>query len=654
MSLRDLLFGPPIATDEEEQERIGPASGVGVLGLDALASAAYGPEALLTVLLPLGVAGLRHLVPLTALIVTLLVIVALSYRQTIEAYPDGGGAYTVAKENLGRSASLFAGAALALDYVLNVAVAISAGVGALVSAVPRLWPHTLALCLAVLVLLTLLNLRGVRTTGLAFMLPTYLFIGMLVLVIGVGVVKTTIHGGHPVPLVAPKPAPEVLGAAPTWLLVRAFANGCTAMTGVEAVSNGTPLFRPPTAVGARRTLAAIVLSLAVLLAGITFLARSYVVTATAPGEPGYESLLSRVAAAAVGRGALYYVTIGSVVTVLAFSANTSFADFPRVCRMLAADRFLPEPFVHRGRRLTFSHGIVVLTLLSAALLVAFRGVTDRLIPLFAVGAFAAFTVSQAGMVVHWRRRTERGAGAKRVLNAVGALATGLTLIVALASKFTEGAWISAALVAGMIVLLWRVRAHYDFIARATRATGALAVGPVRQPIAVVPMRRWDSLAQKALRFAIGLSDEVIAVQVLTGDREVDDLTSRWDELVVRPSRAERRTPPELVVLRSEYRRLHGPVVDLVERLERENPGRAIAVVVPELVEPRWFYHLLHGHTAALMRALLLYRGGPQTVIVSMPWYLRDWRPERASLRPWHRAAVTWTRRGLYRAERRGG
>jgi amino acid transporter len=631
-SLRDLLFGRPISTEEDEGERIGPIAGVGVLGLDALASAAYGPEALLTVLLPLGAAGLRYMAPLTVLIVALLVLVAFSYRQTIHAYPDGGGAYTVAKQNLGKTASLFAAAALALDYILNVAVAISAGIGALVSAIPSLLPHALMLCLGVLAVLTLVNLRGVRATGLVFLLPTYLFLGTLLTVIAIGASRILFHGGPVSAAAATHVSAAAPGGASLYLLLRAFANGCTAMTGVEAVSNGTPLFHPPTEIGARRTLTAIVSCLIVLLAGVALLAFGYGVTATMPGEPGYESILSRITAAVVGRGPFYYLTIASIVTVLAFSANTSFADFPRVCRMLAADRFLPEPFVHRGRRLAFSHGIIVLAILSAMLLIVFGGITDALIPLFAIGALSAFTASQTGMVAHWRKRGGGQARRAVILNTMGAAATGATLLVVLVSKFQEGAWISVALVAAMYVLFKNVRAHYDFVARATATTESLAVGPPRRAIAVVPMRRWDAVALKAMQFGIGLADRLIAVQVLTGDREVDDLTDRWHKLAVEPSREQGRPAPELVVLRSEYRQLYAPLLDFVRRLEREHPDRPIAVIVPELVEPRWYHHLLHNHTASMMKTLLLFRGGPQTVIVNTPFYLRDWRPERKWLK----------------------
>jgi len=447
MSLTELLFGRALSTEEDEGERIGPATGVGLLGLDALASAAYGPEALLTVLMPLGQRATTYALPLTLLIVALLLLVALSYRQTLSAYPSGGGAYTVARENLGESPALLAAAALALDYVLNVAVAISAGIGALVSAVPSLLPHTLPLALVVLTLLTLLNLRGVRATGLFFLAPTYLFLGGMACLIGAGFWGAHIapRGGHSI-------ASLSLSGAPAWLLLRAFANGCTAMTGIEAVSNGVPLFRAPSEAGAKRTLSIIALCLAGLLLGIATLARALGIRATEPGAPGYQSIVSQLAAATFGRGPVYYAVIIGVIAVLTLSANTSFADFPRVCQLLAADRHLPEMFMHRGRRLTFSHGVVVLAMLAALLLVVFRGITDALIPLFAVGALSAFTMSQIGMVAHWRRRRERGALRGQALNAAGALATGAALVAVLVSKFTEGAWVTLLLVATMLML----------------------------------------------------------------------------------------------------------------------------------------------------------------------------------------------------------
>ncbi len=366
------------------------------------------------------------------------------------------------RANLGTRAALVVAAALLLDYTLNVAVAVSSGVGALVSVVPSLLPYALLLCLGILVLLVLVDLRGPRTSGLAFSAPTYTFLACLFVVIAIGAWKTAVHGGHP-PAVEAPPSSHVLGAASLWLLLRAIASGCTAMTGVEAVSNGVPAFRRPGTVRARRTLTLIIASLIALLAGVAGLSRAYGITATEPGKAGYQSVLSMLVAAGVGRGVFYHVTLAAVVAVQALSANTSFADFPRLCRILAGDGYVPEPFVHRGRRLAFSYGIAVLAVLAAVLLVVFGGVTEGLIPLFAVGALLAFTMSQAGMVQHWRRADkQRRHRAKLVVNATGAAATGATVVVVFLSKLTEGAWISALLVGLMI-------AGFSAVRRYTRA-----------------------------------------------------------------------------------------------------------------------------------------------------------------------------------------
>src|SRR5271165_869674 len=333
MPLLDIVFGRPMASKEERAEKIGAAAGIPIFGLDALSSAAYGPEAALTLLIPLGAAGIAYIMPISISIVVLLVIVYFSYRQTIAAYPNGGGSYTVAKENLGNGAGLLAGAALMIDYLLNVAVGISAGIGALVSAVPRLEPHTLGLCLAVLVILTVVNLRGVKEAGSAFIAPTYLFVGTLAIVIVVGLYKVVVSGGHPVAIVSP-PLPQSGQAATVqlvgmWILVKAFASGCTALTGVEAVSNGVQAFKKPVVPAARATLTAIIAILILLLGGIAVLVRYYGIVATDPGGPGYQSVLSLLTAAVAGKGIFYNLTMFSVLLVLCLSANTSFADFPR-------------------------------------------------------------------------------------------------------------------------------------------------------------------------------------------------------------------------------------------------------------------------------------------------------------------------------------
>ncbi|BDG03170.1 APC family permease [Anaeromyxobacter oryzae] len=630
MRVRDALLGKPIPDSEAESESLGPAEAVPVLGLDALASAAYGPEAALAVLVALGAAGVRFIVPITAAIVVLLLLVQTSYRHTISAYPDGGGSYTVAKENLGRGASLLAAASLSVDYVLNVAVAISAGVGALVSAMPVLHRHTLGLCLALLVLLTFANLRGLRTTGAAFMVPTYAFVACLGVAIAVGVARLVAAGGHPAPVVAPSALRPAVEAAGAWVILRAFASGCTAMTGVEAVSNAVPVFREPAQRNAERTLSIIIGILVFLLAGIAILARAYGIGATDPERPGYQSVLSQVVAAVFGRGVVYDVSIASIMTVLCLSANTSFADFPRLCRSLALDGYLPEAFAHAGRRLVYSTGILFLSATAAALLVVFRGVTERLVPLFAVGAFAAFTLSQAGMVRHWhRRRRDRGARRALWINGAGAVATAVTLVVVLASKLLEGAWITVLVIPALILVFRRTSARYEEAARACDADAALDVTDLAPPIAVVPVKRLDALTFKALRFALGISPRVHAVQVLAAGHAHEDLSTRWADAVERPCRAAGLPPPELAVLRSRYRQVVDPLLGYVHRLAAEDRSRFIAVLVPELVEARWYHYLLFSHTATLLKMMLLFRGGPQVVVVNAPWYLDAPRRRRA-------------------------
>src|ERR1700694_5477194 len=420
MAFTDLLLGRPLATEEEKAERIGPVKGIPIFGLDALSSAAYGPEAALPLLIPLGMAGVAYILPISISIVILLGIVYFSYRQTIQAYPQGGGSYTVASENLGTWAGLLAAASLMIDYVLTAAVGISAGVGALVSAVPSLQLHTLMICLGILAVLTVINLRGARETGGVFMIPTYLFIVCILGMIAVGMMKTIAAHGHPIPVVAP---PRLMQATAfgMWLLLRAFASGCTAMTGVEAVSNGVMAFKEPTSKYARLTLTIIIAVLMVMLGGIAYLVRAYHIAATEPGAQGYESVLSQLIGAIAGKGAFYWLSLGSIFVVLALSANTAFADFPRLARAIANNGFLPHALTLRGRRLVFEQGVYALALLAGLLLIVFRGVTDRLIPLYAVGAFTAFTLSQAGMVMHWRRVGGPGSRRSMFVNGLGAI-----------------------------------------------------------------------------------------------------------------------------------------------------------------------------------------------------------------------------------------
>jgi hypothetical protein len=421
-----------------------------------------------------------------------------------------------------------------------------------------------------------------------------------------------------------------------WLLMRAFASGCTAMTGVEAVSNGVPVFRPPTVRNAERTLTIIIAILVLLLGGIAALARTYQIGATDPGEKGYQSILSQLTGAVMGRGPFYYVTMGSVVAVLALSANTSFADFPRLCRVLALDRFLPDTFAVRGRRLVFSYGVVVLSLVSGLLLVVFGGITDRLIPLFAIGAFLAFTLSQAGMVQHWRRIGRRadstpalpsvGGAVKHHslwINAVGAVATGITLVVVVVSKFAEGAWIAVLVVPLVLLMFWRINRHYGVVARQVAEDQPLSLAETRDPIVVVPVQSWSKLTARGIRFALELSKDVRAVHILTQDTMITELTPMWDELVGEPARAAGLPVPQLVLRKSTYRQFFAPLVKYVEDLKDRHPDRDVVVIVPDLVVRHWYHRFLHNNRGTVLRALLRMRGGPRVVVVNTPFYIED-------------------------------
>ncbi len=624
----NLLFGRPLATSEERAEHIGPIAGIPVFGLDALSSAAYGPEAALTLLIPLSLLGVKYIVPISAAIVALLIIVFFSYRQTIEAYPRGGGSYTVASENLGHGAGLLAASALMIDYILNAAVGISAGVGALISAVPALQPHTLGLCLLVLAILTLVNMRGVHDTGVAFMIPTYFFTGTLLVVIGAGVWQTFATGGHPHPVTALPAIPPATAAVSAWLLLKVFSSGCTAMTGVEAVSNGVMAFREPTRKNAKTTLTIIIALLAILLLGIAYLCRAYGIAATEPGTAGYESVLSMLTRAVMGRGWFYYLTIGSVLVVLALSANTSFADFPRLTRAIASDNYLPHVFTLRGRRLLYSWGIYVLVVLSAALLIFFRGVTDRLIPLFAIGAFMAFTLSQAGMVMHWKRQASleeqglvraSGVQVRMLVNGVGAVATGITTVVVFVTKFIEGAWITALLIAAMILVMRAVHRHYTRVAREIDLDRPIIPAAVSEPIVVVPVDRWSRISEKALSFALSMSNDIRVVHVITTE-ESDAFCDAWTEFIADPLRAAGRAVPRLIQLKSPYRYVLQPVVDYVMGVERETSYRKVCVLVPELVVQHWWEGLLHNRRSDLLKVILLMRGNRRIIVINIPWY----------------------------------
>jgi hypothetical protein len=408
-----------------------------------------------------------------------------------------------------------------------------------------------------------------------------------------------------------------------WLLLAAFANGCTAMTGVEAVSNGVPLFREPTVPNAQRVLTVIVALLALFLLGIGSLCPVYHIGAMDERQPGYQTILAQLVAAVAGGGVFYAVALTSIFIVLTYSAQTSFTDFPRVCRFLAEDQFLPPAFATRGRRLVFSRGILVLATLSGLLLVAFGGITDRLIPLFAVGAFSAFLCSQAGMVVHWRRQPGHGVRMKLLSNLLGAVTTAVALAIILSAKFAEGAWMIVLLALVLVVLLQRIKRHYQHVAHEVEHPIALQASPVQPPVVIIPIAGWNQVAERAVRFGLLLSDDITAVHVSTEHDDTQRLRALWTAQVEHPARAAQAAVPRLEIIVSPYRQIYEPIVDFVKQTTHRRPDRLIAVIIPELVEPHWYEYVLHNQHGAGLKARLYREGDPRIVVINTPWYVRE-------------------------------
>lgn len=623
MAFIDVLLGRRLANRDLDSRKIGWFEAVPAMGLDGLGSASYGPEAALTILIPLGAASLTWVGAIMAPIVVLLIVLYLSYRQTIVAYPGNGGAYTVSRENLGRSASLLAAAALMVDYILNVAVGISAGVGALTSSVPALQPYTLALCLGILVLVTLVNLRGTPEAGWLFALPTYVFIASFIGLIGAGLWQIVATGGHPEPVIAPPPMGQATESMGVWLFMRAFASGCTAMTGVEAVSNGVSAFRQPVVAQAHKTLTVICLVLGLLLAGIALVAHSYGLAAMDQTKPGYQSVLSQLTGAIAGHGVVYSVAMASLLAVLSLSANTSFVDFPRLCRIVAGDGFLPKSFAVADRRLVFSVGVIVLAVTAGGLLILFGGITDRLIPLFAIGAFLTFSMSQIGMVAHWRTQDGRNQ-ARLAINALGAATTVIALAIILTAKFAEGAWITIVTIPLVIGLLVLIRRYYDRLDAALSTSGPFELAETEPPTVLVAVEGRNRMSDRALQFAMTLSPDVIAVHLLrlAGPDVEDDgkaLKRQWQVEVAGPLEARGIKAPRLMLLPAPYREIHEPLLKLIARLDEETPGRSVAVMIPEVANRRWWERPLHGGRADHLRRMLLEHGGPRVNVIISPW-----------------------------------
>jgi len=598
------LLGTPLTTAEAPQERLSKVAALAVFSSDALSSVAYATEEILLVLILAGSEGLTKTLPVSVAIAILLLIVSTSYRKTIYAYPSGGGAYLVAKENLGVSLGQIAGAALLIDYVLTVAVSVAAGVAAITSAVPYLFQYRVSLGILCIALITLANLRGVTESGKIFSVPTYLFIASFALMIVIGSGKLFVFGADPV--VSHGQLVPTQGLT-VFLILKAFASGCTALTGIEAISDGVKAFRYPEDRNASATLAWMAGILLTLFLGITVLAHEYGVV------PRHgETLVSQIARGIFGSGIFYYAIQAATAMILVLAANTSFADFPRLAFFLARDRFLPHQLTNLGDRLVYSNGIISLGVVSAALIWLFRGDTHSLIPLYAVGVFISFTLSQAGMVRRSAARRSSGWLRSVAISGLGAISTALVLAVVASVKFVHGAWIVILLIPLMMIAFQKIHQHYTSLAH------QLSLQDFEPPthkerIVLVPVSGIHRGVVAALQYAKSISPQVEALYVDLDVEATETLRRKWGQWA---------GDIELVILDSPYRSVLRPLLEYIDSVEHRHPNALITVVLPEVVPARWWHHLLHNQTAWLIRGALLFRKGV-IVIADVPLHLSE-------------------------------
>ncbi len=599
-SLKRILLGNPLATSQTGHQSISKTVALAVFSSDALSSVAYATEEILLALSAGGVLALRYGLPVAGLVALLLAILAMSYRQTIHVYPSGGGAYIVAKENLGEGPGLTAGAALLVDYLLTVAVSIAAGVAAVTSAFPFLYGYRVALGVGFIVVITLANLRGVREPGALFAPPTYVFIFSLGSVILVGLFRTQFIGLPPAQP-APLPAVEPLGLL---LLLRAFSSGCTALTGVEAISNAVPAFRDPKPRNAAATLAWMAAILGFLFLGSSMLAHRLGIVPQA-----HETILSQLARAVFGSGPFYYLVQVATAVILLLAANTSFTGFPRLASLLAKDRFLPRQLANLGDRLVFSNGIILLGLLAAALIVLFGGNTHAIIPLYAVGVFLSFTLSQFGMVRHWYDNQEPGWRRRMLVNLTGGLTTATVTVVIASSKFIHGAWIVILLIPLLVAGFRGVRRHYTLVRQELSLDGYKPSTPAGHSV-VVLIAGVHLGVLEALRYARSISSNVTGLSVEIDPVVTERVRERWklwSEGI------------PLTVLKSRYRSVVKPLSDYLDDFLEKNPNHLVTVVLPEFIPTHWWHHLMHNQTAFLIKTALLFKRG--VIVTSVPHHL---------------------------------
>jgi len=600
--LKRLFVGSPIPTAQSRHERLRKTTALAVFASDALSSVAYATEEILLVLVLAGAAALSFSLPIGIGIAALIAIVVASYRQTILAYPRGGGAYIVTKDNLGVVPGLTAAAALLIDYVLTVAVSVAAGVAAVTSAVPALFPFRVWLCVVAVVIVALANLRGIRESGKIFAAPTYLFVVSLAAMVAYGALGALFDFMPEHPYQPHGPGLEGVGL---FLILRAFASGCAALTGVEAVSDGVPAFKPPEAHNARAVLTVLGVILISLFLGITFLAYDFGIV---PRED--ETVVSQLARRIFGNGVLYYELQMVTMLILLLAANTSFADFPRLSFFLARDRFIPRQFGNQGDRLVYSNGIVILGGLSVLLLVLFNGDTHALIPLYAVGVFISFTLSQSSMVRRWLRLRGDGWWWRAGLNAVGATVTGGVMLTIAVTKFTHGAWIVVLLIPTLVAAFLMVHRHYEEVASQLSMDGLEPPPPISHTVLVLVGDLHRGVL-KAIQYAQSLSPTAKAVFVETDPELTRRLEEKWGKWGM---------GIPLIVLSSPYRSLLGPLLEYVDHLQQRGEHHIVTIILPEFIPARWWQHLLHNQTALLIKGALLFR--KNIIVTDVPYHLR--------------------------------
>ena len=605
--VRTILIGRPISTEREEHERLTKLKALAIFSSDNISSSAYATEEMMRILIVAGVGAISLTMPLTIVICAVLAIVATSYWQTIRAYPNGASSYLVSSDNLGSTAGLVAGAALLIDYTLTVAVSVSAAVAAITSVIPELFPERVLIAVAIVALLMLGNLRGVRESGTIFMAPTYLYIVLILGMVGIGLARlatgTLPEYTPPAEWLTSDGGPQALTI---FLILRAFSSGAAALTGVEAISDGVPAFKPPEWKNARITLVWAAAIFATLFLGISFMAATMGIV---PDPSEEQTVLSQIARLLLGDGFFFILIQVATVLVLALAANTAFADFPRLSSFMARDDFMPRQFAFRGERLAFTTGIVALSSLAAVLLVGFGASVTALIPLYTLGVFLAFTLSQSSMVVRWWRRREHGWARGLAINGLGAVTTGVIALIVIESKFLAGAWMVVLAIPLLVLLMLGIRGHYRAVDQALQREHAHPRAGTK-PIVIVPIARLDEPAHQALLFANSVSPEAIAVHVTNDADGAEAFRAAWPEW---------SGGAELVVIESPYRALIGPLLAYLDVLQRHDPSRPVLVVLSEFVPRHWWENLLHNQTALRLKLRLFTR--PNTIVADVPYHI---------------------------------